>query len=171
MKLKSIVSTCFFTAAKIWGSAWLALLASLVPLYIWRGTNHLSPEKALFVENLILSVCGLVFGFVILTLLQTREDSNERFNFKQSVTIACGSVGIYIGIWLIAYLIDHNNIWIAVNGIFLGRVLGVNAENLPTFTATLLSSLIFGAVYTCAIIFGTKIANRRRRKFLNNLKK
>ncbi len=171
MKLKSLVSTCFFTAARIWGSAWLALLASLIPLYIWRGTNDASPEKALFVENLILSACGLLFGFVILTLLQSKDDSSERLNGRQSILTACCSTGFYIAVWLIAYLFNHNNIWIAVSGCFLGRIFGVNAENLPTFTASLLSALIFGTVYTCAILLGTKRANRRRRNFLKELKK
>ena len=102
----------------MWASAWLAFLVSVVPLYIWRGTNNESPEVALYIEYIILSISGLLGGFVILTLLQSREDSSERLNFKQSVITACCSAGIYIGIWLIAYLIDHNKIWIAVTVIF-----------------------------------------------------
>ncbi len=171
MKSKSKISNCFFTTLRIWASAWLALLISLVPMYIWRGTNNESPEAALYIEYIIMSISGLLFGFVILTLFQSREDSSERLNFKQSVITACCSVGIYVVVWLIAYLINHNNIWIAVNGYFLGCAFGVNAENRPTFVASLLSALIFSAVYVCAIILGTKIANRRKTKFLNNLKK
>ena len=171
MKSKSRISDYFFTSLRIWASAWLAFLVSAVPLYIWRGTNNESPEVALYIEYIIMSISGLLVGFVILTLFQSREDSSERLNFKQSVITACCSAGIYIGIWLIAYLINHNNIWIAVNGYFLGCAFGVNSENHPTFLASLIAALIFGAVYICAIILGTKIANRRKTKFLNDLKK
>ena len=171
MKSKSRISNYFFTSLRIWASAWLALLGSLVPMYIWRGTNNESPEVALYIEYIIMSISGLLVGFVILTLFQSREDSSERLNFKQSVITACCSAGIYIGIWLIAYLINHNNIWIAVNGIYLACALGTNTDGYPTFAASLLSALIFGVVYICAIILGTKIANHRKTKFLNNLKK
>ncbi len=164
------ISNYFFTALRIWASAWLAFLASLVPMYIWRGTNITSPEAALFLEYVILSVCGLLFGFVILTLFQSREDSSERLDFKQSVITACCSAGIYLGIWLIAYLIDQNNIWLAASGYYLGCAFGVNAEDHPTFVASLLSALIFCTVYGCAIILGTNVANRRRKKFQINLK-
>ncbi len=171
MKSKSKISNCFFTTLRIWASAWLAFVISIIPMYIWRWTNNESPEAALFIEYIIMSVCGLLFGFVILTLFQSREDSSERLDFKQSVITAFGSAVIYVGVWLIAYLINHNNIWIAVNGYFLGCAFGVNSENRPTFLASLLSALIFSAVYICAIILGTKIANRRKTKFLNDLKK
>ena len=171
MKSKSKISNYFFTTLRIWASACLAFLVSLVPMFIWRGTNNESPDAALYIEYIIMSICGLLVGFVILTLFQSREDGSERLNFKQSVITACCSAGIYIGIWLIAYLINHNNIWIAVNGYFLSCVLGVNAENRPSFLASLFAALIFGAVYICAIILGAKIANRRKAKFLNDLKK
>ena len=171
MKSKSRISNYFFTSLRIWASAWLAFLVSLVPMYIWRGTNNESPEVALYIEYIIMSISGLLVGFVILTLFQSREDSSERLNFKQSVITACCSSGIYIVIWIIAYLINHNNVWVAVNGIYLACALGTNTDGYPTFAASLLSALIFGVVYICAIILGTKIANRRRTKFLNNLKK
>ena len=57
------------------------------------------------------------------------------------------------------------------NGYFLSCAFGVNSENRPTFLASLFAALIFGAVYICAIILGTKIANHRKTKFLNDLKK
>ena len=171
MKSKSRISNYFFTSLRIWASAWLAFLVSLVPMYIWRGTNNESPEVALYIDYIIMSISGLLVGFVILTLFQSREDSSERLNFKQSVITACCSSGIYIVIWIIAYLINHNNVWVAVNGIYLACALGTNTDGYPTFAASLLSALIFGVVYICAIILGTKIANRRKTKFLNNLKK
>ena len=171
MKSKSRISNYFFTSLRIWASAWLAFLASFVPMYIWRGVNTKSPETASLIQNLILSICGLVFGFAILTLFQAKQDSSERMNFKQSVITACCSSGIYIVIWIIAYLINHNNVLIAVNGIYLACALGTNTDGYPTFAASLLSALIFGVVYICAIILGTKIANHRRTKFLNDLKK
>ena len=170
MKSRSKMSNCFFTMLRIWASAWLAFLISLLPMYIWRGVNN-DIEIFSFIENLILSICGLLFGFVILTLFQAKEDNSERMDFKQSVITAICSSGMYLGIWLIAYLINHNNIWIAVNGYFLSCAFGVNSENHPTFLASLFAALIFGAVYICAIILGTKIANRRKTKFLNDLKK
>ena len=171
MKSKSRISNYFFTSLRIWASAWLALLVSLVPMFIWRGTNNESPEVALYIEYIIMSISGLLVGFVILTLFQSREDSSERLNFKQSVITACCSSGIYIVIWIIAYLINHNNVLVAVNGIYLACALGTNTDGYPTFAASLLSALIFGVVYICAIILGTKIANHRRTKFLNDLKK
>ena len=164
------MSNYFFTTLRIWASAWLAFLVSSVPLYVWRGVGN-DIEIFSFMENLILSICGLLFGFVILTLFQAKEDNSERMDFKQSVITAICSSGMYLGIWLIAYLINHNNIWIAVNGYFLGCAFRVNSENRPTFLASLFAALIFCAVYICAIILGTKIANRRRTKFLNDLKK
>ena len=171
MKSKSKISNYFFTSLRIWASAWLAFLVSLVPMYIWRGTNNESPDAALYIEYIIISICGLVFGFAILTLFQAKQDSSERMNFKQSVITACCSSGIYIVVWIIAYLINHNNVWVAVNGIYLACALGTNTDGYPTFAASLLSALIFGVVYICAIILGTKIANRRKTKFLNDLKK
>ena len=171
MKSKSRISNYLFTSLRIWASAWLALLVSLVPMFIWRGTNNESPEVALYIEYIIKSISGLLGGFVILTLFQAKQDSSERMNFKQSVITACCSSGIYIVVWIIAYLINHNNVWVAVNGIYLACALGTNTDGYPTFAASLLSALIFGVVYICAIILGTKIANRRKTKFLNDLKK
>ena len=171
MKSNSRIAKYFYTALKMWGAAWLSFVLSILPLYIWRATNRESLETALFIENIIMSICGLLFGFIILTFFQAKEDNSERLNFKHSIITACSSTGIYIGIWLVAYFINHNNLWIAVNGYFLGCAFGVNAENRPTFLASLLSALVFGAVYICAVLLGTWIASRRRTKLLDDLKK
>ena len=68
MGSKIKISSCFINALKIWGSAWLSFWIAMPLILIWRGTNDSSPELALTVEYAIISVCGLLFGFLLLTL-------------------------------------------------------------------------------------------------------
>ena len=147
-------------------SLWIAMPLIL----IWRGTNDSSPELALTVEYAIISVCGLLFGFLLLTLFIAKSDSSERIEFKESLWVALCSVGIYMLAWLIYWVIDQNNVLISVCGLYLGLLLGVNADNFPTLYSQFISSLIFGAVYFLAILFGMKIARLRRERELKDLK-
>ena len=169
MKSKIKISDCFFVVLKIWGCAWLAFFITDILTLIWvlfGGANPKSFDNAQFIEDLIHLIGGLLFGFVTLTLTQSKNDSVERLSLKESITYACCSVGLYVIIWHIAYLLNANNAWVAVLGFFSARLFGVDSNNLPTFPASLISSLLFGAVYIGAIALGTGMARRRRQKNL-----
>ena len=164
MKAKGSLTNCFFTALKIWAAAWLSYLFSIIPIYIWRGTHDVSPEAAMRVENVIFAVCGLVFGFFILTLLFAKTDFAERLGFRDSIFHACGSAGLYTVIWLIYALINQNHILLSVTGYYMSCVFGQKANDHPTLLASFLASIVFGVVYGCALLFGAFLARNRRKK-------
>lgn len=169
MKSKIKISDCFFTVLRIWGIAWLAFLITDILLIIWvvcGGINPNSLDNDMFIKNFIRLIGGMVFGFVILTLIQSRNDRAERLSLKESIIYACCSVGLYMIIWYIAYLFNANNMWISVLGFDAACLFGVDSNNLPTFFAMFISSFIFGIVYIGAIVLGTGMARRRRQKNL-----
>ena len=74
-------------------------------------------------------------------------------------------------LWPIVYLPTKNNYIIAVLGYHFSCLIGVGANDRPTFLASIISALIFGFVYFLAIITGTSIAQKRQNKFLKTIHK
>ena len=165
--MKKKISNCFFISLRILASAWLSFLISIVPLYIWRGTH---PSDKLG-EDLIMSVIGIVFGFLFLMIFQMRDDKSHRYGARDTLLISSGGIGFYILLWIIVYLPTHNNYLIAVLGYHLSRLIGTGADEYPTLLATLASALIFGVIYFLAILIGTKLAHKRQKQFLKDLRK
>ena len=164
--MKEKIANVFLMSLRILASAWLSFLVSTVPLYIWRGTH---PNDN-FGEDLIMSVIGIIFGFFFLMLFQMRDDSSYRYSTRDTLLISSGGVGFYILLSIIAYLPTHNNYLIAVLGYHLSRLIGIGKDEYPTILAALASALIFGVTYFLAILVGTKLAKKRQKRFLKDLK-
>ena len=164
--MKEKIANVFLMSLRILASAWLSFLVSIVPLYIWRGT-HPSDN---FGEDLIMSVIGIIFGFFFLMLFQMRDDSSYRYSTRDTLLISSGGVGFYILLSIIVYLPTHNNYLIAVLGYHLSRLIGIGKDEHPTLLATLASALFFGVTCFLAILVGTKLAKKRQKRFLKDLK-
>lgn len=165
--MKDKLSNCFLTSLRILASAWLSSLVSIVPLYIWRGTQPYNKVG----EDLIMAIIGIFFGFIFLMILQMRDDKSHRYSKQDALLISGGGIGIYILLWIIAYFPSKNNYLIAVLGYHLSYLIGTGADERPTFLASFVSAFIFGAIYFLAILVGTKIAHKRQKRFLKDLKK
>ena len=164
--MKEKLSSCFLMSIRILAAAWLSFLVSIVPLYIWRGTN---PNDKVG-EDLIMSVVGIIFGFLFLMLRQKRDEESHRYSIRDTVLISGGGIGIYMLLWIIVYIPTKNNFLIAVLGYHLSCLIGIGADERPTFLASLVSAFIFGAIYFLAILAGTKLAQKRQKRFLKDLK-
>ena len=154
--MKEKIANCLLLSVRIWGTAWLSFLVSVVPLYIWRGT-----QSDTVGENILMSIIGLVSGFLILMLLQMRDDKAHSINLKDLLLLGGGGVGFYIIAWIIAHILTQNNYFIAVLGYHFSCLLGTGTHGQPTFFATLISALMFGVVYFIAIVLGGVIARYR----------
>ena len=164
--MKEKISSCFLISARILVSAWLSFLVSIVPLYIWRGTHH--NDK--FGEDLSMSVIGIIFGFLFLMLFQMRDDKSHCYGTRDTLLISSVGIGFYILLSIIVYLPTHNNYLIAVLGYHLSRLIGIGKDEYPTLLAALASALFFGVTYFLAILVGTKLAKKRQKRFLKDLK-
>lgn len=165
--VKEKISNSFFMSVRILASAWLSFLVSIFPLYIWRATN---PNNKVG-EDLLMSVVGILFGFLFLMIFQMRDDKSHRYGIRDSLLLSGGGIGIYMLIWFVAYLPLKNNYLIAVLGYHLSCLIGVGADERPTFLASLASALIMGLIYFLAIFVGTRLAHIRQNQFLKDLKK
>ncbi len=165
--MKTKFSDFIFVFFRILGAAWLAFLVSVVPLYIWRG-NHGSNNRG---EEILMSVIGLVFGFLFVLLLQLRDEGARGRSIKDTLTAAGGGIGIYTLLWVLLDLPTKNNFIISVLGSYLARLIGKDADGCPTFAASILAALVFDLVYFLAILLGAVLARKKHLKFLGKLKK
>ena len=165
--MKEKLFNSFFVCIRILASAWLTFLVSMIPLYIWRGT-HSGDESG---ENLLMSVIGLIFGFVFMMLLQAKDDKSCRYSLRDATFAGGGGVLMYIALWVLLYLPTKNNYLVAALGYNLSCLIGSGADRRPTFSASLLSALIFGLIYLAAFSVGIKIAHIKKKRFLNDIKK
>ena len=78
--MKEKISKCFLMSLRVLASSWLSFLVSIVPLYIWRGSH---PNNKVG-ENLIMSIIGILFGFLFLMILQIRDDKSHRCSIRDT---------------------------------------------------------------------------------------
>lgn len=160
----SLLHSGFLLAFRIWGSAWLAFLTALIPMYIWRGSYYENFDIKLIGENIIIAAVGIIAGFIILMLLHAKSDEAERLSDSEMWKTAGIAVGIYIAVWMLVWALWENNYLVACCGYHLEKLLGLNDHNRPTFSSAITSALIYGFVYFSAIVLGTKMAQKRRNK-------
>lgn len=149
---------------QIWCSAALAFFISLIFCYIWRGSYHEDFDIRIMGEDIIMSTVGIVAGFFILMFLHGKSDDAERLSNPEMWTVAGVAVVIYIAVWMSVWMLIKNNYLIAFCGYHLEKLLGLSSNNRPTFFSALSSALIYGLFYFFAIVCGTKIAQKRRKK-------
>jgi len=163
-KLMDYFKSGFFWAFRIWGSAWLAFLTALIPMYIWRGSYYENFDIKLIGENVIIAAVGIIAGFIILMLLHGKSDEAERWSDSEMWMTAGIAVGIFIAVWMLVWVLWENNYLIACCGYHLEKLLGLNDNNRPTFFSAITAALIYGFAYFSAIVVGTKMAQKRRQK-------
>lgn len=149
---------------QIWCSAALAFFISLIFCYIWRGSYHEDFDIRIIGEDIIMSTVGIVAGFFILMFLHGKSDDAERLSNPEMWTVAGVAVVIYIAVWMSVWMLIKNNYLIAFCGYHLEQLLGLSSNNRPTFFSAITSALIYGLFYFFAIVCGTKIAQKRRKK-------
>ena len=165
MKKSNItVGTVFLTTLKIWGSAWIGMLISLIPVYIYRGVSQSPEDIKGMVQNIIIVMVGLLMASAALIFLVGRSDESERWTRKETCKIAVGAVAIYVLIWMIYWIFSPNNVYVSVTGLYLSMMIGKVEEGSPTFSGAFWGAVIYGIVYTVAIILGGEIARRRGKK-------
>lgn len=164
--MKDKLKNSFYTCLRIWGSAWIAMLISFIPLYIWRGSR--GDEHG---ENLLIGIIGMIAGFIALMLLQTFNDKARRIGIKDTLIYAGGGIGIYLVAWVLLYLPNGNNYLVAVCGYHFGCVLGMGEDMRPTFPSSIASALIFGLIYFFALLLGTYLAHLKHSRFTKGMKK
>lgn len=162
LTVKEKISYSFFMSIRILGSAWLSFLVSIAPLFIWRGTNPGNDVG----EEIIMSVIGILFGFLFLMIFQARDNKSYRCSMRDVLLVSGGGIGIYMHVWIIWYLASKNNYLIAVLGYHLSCLIGIGIDGYPAFLASLVSALIFGGTYFLANLVGTKVARKRYQRFL-----
>ena len=150
------------SALRIWAAAWITFLISIVPLYVFRGNYHDVLTRDQY-ERVLMTFIGLVFGTAICLLLTARNERTARLTRKEGLIEAGGAVGVYCFAWLLL-LIGGNNYLIAVCGHYLQQLLGLAADGNPTFGASFLAMLIYGACYFGATALGTYLARKRHLK-------
>ncbi len=164
--MKKLIAPAALTVLKIWASVWLTFLVSMIPLYILRGQSFASPEQKDFFENLIMALVGLLVGFLFLMLLQRGTDSAERMTFRESFAVAGMAAGTYFLLTALLWVIGRNNYIFAGCLYHLECLLGAAESGRPSFLGMLLGSLIGGGVQLGALVLGSHLAKRRRRRFL-----
>ena len=160
--MKEKIGTCFLLFLRILGASWLAFLIAFIPLYIVRGTYH---NKT--IENIVMTIMGMLVGFALLTILQMRDDKAHRHQTKELVALGAGAVGIYILCCILLYLPTKNNYPIAVLGYHFSQVMGTDADGYPVFLSVLISAFVFAAIYFSAFLLGSYIARRRHARLMN----
>ena len=160
--MKTKISDSVFAFFRIWGAAWLAFLVSIVPMYIWRS-KHGGGTRG---EEILLTVIGLLLGFLFVLLFQMRDEGARGRSIKDTLSAAGGGIGIYTILWVLLDLPTKNNFIISVLGSYLARLIGKDADGCPTFGANLLAALIFDLVYFLALLLGAVLLRKKHSHFL-----
>ncbi|MBO5938041.1 MAG: hypothetical protein J6Q82_00885 [Clostridia bacterium] len=165
MKQSNItIGTCFLTALKIWGSAWIGMLFSLLPVYVYRGISNSTSDVKGKVQDILVAIIGLLAASAALTFLVGRSDESECWTRKEACKIAAGAVGIYCFVWMVYWIFSPNNVYVSATGLYLSTMIGKVDEGNPTFLGAFLGALIYGIFYAVAIVLGGELARRRGKK-------
>ena len=164
--MKEKIANSFLISLRVYAAAWLTYLASIIPLYIWRGI-HPYNEVA---EDILMSITGAIFGFLILMRIQMRAENAHHYSTKNTLLMAAGGIGIHMIAGLLLQIPFHNHYVIAVSGYHLARLIAVGSDSYPTFLGALISAFVFGAIYFAAILVGTKLAHKRYKQYKDGFK-
>ncbi len=155
---------------RVWIAAMLTLAAAFVPLYIWRGSYYGDTGTSLLVEDILMSVIGIVGGFIILMLIQSRREDILDWPKEEVVLDAAGGVGLYLALWIFCGITLRNNYIVAFCGYHFSNLLIERLNFEPERLAFVLSALVYGPVYFAALLAGRKWAQLRARWTCRGLK-
>ena len=148
----------------VWGSALVTFGTAIIPLYIWRGTYFKDPGVARLVEDILMTAVGLLVGFVVLFLVQSRREDVLVWNKRAIMLDAAGGVGLYSGLWFISGVFFKNNYLVAFCGYHFSNLLIEHLNFKPERLTFIISLLIYAPVYFAAMLLGPKLAVRRAKK-------
>lgn len=148
---------------RVWIAALLTFAVSIVPLYVWRGSYFGDPNIAHLVEDILMSAVGLVGGFIILMLIQSRREDILEWPKQEIMLDAAGGVGLYLALWIFCGLTVRNNYVVAFCGYHLSNLLIEYLDFEPERLTFILSALVYGPVYFAALLVGPKWAQLRAR--------
>ncbi len=167
--MRNRIENIFVLMAKMLGSAWLALFISLFPMYIQRGVLKYD-ERLELRENVLLAVCGIVFGFAVLSFIVSRGDRVARAPKREVILEAGLASGIYAFVCVIWWVFNPNNTAVCVNGLRFALLFGRDEDGFPLFFGTLISAVVYCGAYFCAVMLGAFLARKRRKKEMDKLK-
>lgn len=148
----------------VWGAALVTLGVAFIPLYVWRGSYFGDPGVARLVEDILMTVIGLVGGFLVLMLIQSRREDVLIWDKRTILLDAAGGVVLYSILWFVAGVGFRNNYLVAFCGYHLSNLLIERLNFEPERLAFALSVLVYGPVYFAAMLLGPKLAVRRARR-------
>jgi formate-dependent nitrite reductase membrane component NrfD len=155
--IKTLLADGFLSFAYMYGSAWIAFLISMIPMYIFRGTYHNSTNKELY-ENLLRMSIGLIVSSVSLILRYRSGDSVGKKTAKEAFFSALIGGGFYWLLWVICGGIYV----IAVDGYCLAVLIGKHSNGNPTALGATISATVFCSVYVGAVLLGSYFARKKR---------
>ena len=155
--VKSIIGDGFLCFAYMYGSAWIAFLISMIPMYIFRGSYHNSTNKELY-ENLLRISIGLVISSISLILRYRTGDGVGRKSAKEALLSALIGGGFYWLLWVICGGIYV----IAVDGYCLAVLIGKHSNGNPTALGAIISATVFCSVYVADVLLGSYLARKKR---------
>ena len=161
--MKERIENIFVLIAKMLGSAWIAFFVSLLPMYIQRGVLKYD-ERLELRENILLAVCGIVFGFAFLSFIVSRDERVARAAKKQMMLEAGIASGIYALVCVIWWVFNPNNTAVSVNGLRFAILFGRSDDGFPLFFGTLISAVVYCGAYFFAVMLGAFFARRRRKR-------
>jgi len=158
------------TLGRIWGSAAVTFLISMLPTYIWRGSYHGGVTGKLLGEDIIMTVVGLACGFLVLLLMQSRRKDTLYRDRQEIIMDAAGGVILYVLAWMLMAVLRGNNYLLAFCGYHLSYLLGRDSHNQPAVWASAISAVVYGGTYLAALLLGAKLAHKRAKRIYEQLK-
>lgn len=155
---------------RVWIAALLTLGAAFVPLYIWRGSYYGNPGISRLVEDILMTAIGIIGGFIILMLIQSRRKDILEWPKQEILWDAAGGVALYLALWILSGIVLRNNYLVAFCGYHLSNLLIERLDFEPERLAFVLSAMVYGPVYLAALIAGRKWAQLRARWTCRGLK-
>lgn len=155
---------------RIWCASAVAIAAAFIPLYIWRGSFFGDPGVGKLVEDIIMTVFGLVVGFAALVLIQSRREGVLDYTKEQIKLDAAYGVGSYMVLWIFFGMVSRNNYIVALCGYHLSNLLIEHLNFKPARLAFILSALVYSPVFYSAQLVGVKLAEHRGRRTCRGLK-
>ena len=155
---------------RVWIAALLTLGAAFVPLYIWRGSYYGNPGISRLVEDILMTAIGIIGGFIILMLIQSRRKDILEWPKQEILWDAAGGVAFYLALWILSGIVLRNNYLVAFCGYHLSNLLIEWLDFEPERLAFILSAMVYGPVYLAALIAGRKWAQLRARWTCRGLK-
>ena len=157
------------TLGRIWGAALVTIAVAVIPLYLWRGNYYADSDVSKWVEDVLMTIIGLIGGFVSLTLIQSRRADILLLSLPEVILDAIDGVVIYSALWIFFGVTILNNYAVALCGHYLSHFLIEMLNIEPERPVYILTALVYALVYFAAMLAGPEVARRRGQRICTGL--